>query len=220
MSKNLSTLSREALVNELTKKFAPVADRLVFGSLIYPSIRVSHRVNIDADAFHFLQRVLRKCPRRLWSDPDLKRNFVVEENDEAGRHIHFVLEVPTNMTNEDLSRLCRKVWIDIALRERKRDGYWKRLNRGMTIHPDEKRVRLIKKGEAIERLVSSPSRQISTSTRRPLAVIKPVSYLSGVQGYILKNEGNEVGRLEKGEQMLCQTSASEIKGRSPAMCLW
>jgi len=220
MSTIQETLSHAALVNELTRKFAPIADHLVFGSLIYPSIRVSHRVNIHADAFQFLQRVLRKCPRRLWGDPDLKRTFVVEENEESGRHIHFVLEVPTNMTSEDLIRLCRKIWIDIALRERKRNGYWRRLNRGMTIHPDEKRVHLIKKNEPIERMTNSSFREISTTTQRPLADIKPVSYLQGVNGYILKNDGNEVGKVEKGDLILSQTNASNIKGHSPAMCLW
>jgi len=220
MSTIQETLSRTSLVNELTRKFAPVSDHLVFGSLIYPSRRVSIRVNIHADALHFLQRVLRKCPRRLWGNPDLKRTFVVEENDEVGRHIHFVLEVPTNMTSDDLSILCRKVWIDIALRERKRDGYWRRLNRGQTIDPLEKRVRLIKKGEKIERIGSSPSRLINTTTQRPLADIRPVSYLQGVNGYILKNDGNEVGKVEKGDLILSQTNASNIKGHSPAMCLW
>jgi len=220
MSTIQETLSRTALVNELNRKFAPVSDHLVFGSLIYPSIRVSHRVNIHADALHFLQRVLRKCPRRIWGNSNIKRLFVIEENDEAGRHIHFVLEVPTNMTSEDLIRLCRKIWIDIALRERKRNGYWRRLNRGQTIDPLEKRVRLIKRGETIERIGSSPSRLINTTTQRPLAVIKPVSYLSGIHGYILKNEGGEWDRLEKGDLILSQTNASNIKGHSPAMCLW
>jgi len=220
MSTIQETLSRTSLVNELTRKFAPVSDHLVFGSLIYPSRRVSIRVNIHADALHFLQRVLRKCPRRLWGNPDLKRTFVVEENDEAGRHIHFVFEIPKGMNCDDFSILCRKVWTDIALRERKRDGYWRRLNRGMRIDPREKRVRLIKKGEKIERLTGPPSLHINTSTRRPLADIRPVSYLQGLNGYILKNDGNELGRLEKGEPLLCQISASEIKGHSPAMCLW
>jgi len=214
------TLSRTSLVNELTRKFAPVADHLVFGSLIYPSIRVSRRVNIHADAFHFIQRILKKCPRRLWGDPNLKRTFVVEENDEAGRHIHFVFEIPKGMNCDDFSILCRKVWTDIALRERKKDGYWRGLNRGMRIDPLEKRVRLIKKGEKIERLTGPPSLHINTSTRRPLVDIKPVSYLQGMNKYILKNDGNELGKIEKGEIILCPTSAKKIKGHSPAMCLW
>jgi len=214
------TVSRTSLVNELTRKFAPIADKLVFGSLIYPSIRVSRRVNIHSDAFHFIQRVLRKCPRRLWRNPDLRRAFVVEENDEAGRHIHFLFEIPKGMKCDEFIILCRKVWTDIALRERKRNGYWRGLNRGMRIDPLEKRVRLIKKGEKIERVTGPPSLLINTTTRRPLVVIKPVSYLQGMNTYILKNDGNDFGKIEKGEIILCPTGAKKIKGHSPALSLW
>ena len=137
--------TRDAFVDELTEKFAVVQDRLIFVSLIYPSVRLSYQVNIHADLFHFFQRVLRKVPKRSWRDPQLKRLFVIEENDEAGLHCHFMFEIPTGITRDELIEVCREQWVKIALRDRKRSEHWKRLNCGARISLAEKRTILIKK---------------------------------------------------------------------------
>jgi len=218
MSTIQETLSRAALVNELTEKFNPVADHLIFGSLIYPSIRVSHQVNIHADAAHFLQRVLRKCPKRIWGDPQLKRFFVMEKNHEAGRHIHFLFEIPKGMSCDEFCALCGEQWMKIALRERRALEYWKRLNCGTRISLLEKRTILIKNGVIVRQNV--PLRvERDTTTKRPLVKISLVDSLRKSVGYCLKLDGIE-SQFESGDVLLDDTSVSFIKGHSPALSLW
>jgi hypothetical protein len=211
--------TRDAFVDELTEKFAVVQDRLIFVSLIYPSVRLSYQVNIHADLFHFFQRVLRKVPKRSWRDPQLKRLFVIEENDEAGLHCHFIFEIPTGMTRDELIEVCREQWVKIALRDRKRSEHWKRLNCGARISLAEKRTILIKKNQPIVRPSYQKTRESNTSTKRPLAVIKPVDNLRGAIEYCLKLEFAE-SPFESGEVLLDQTDASFIKGHFPALSCW
>lgn len=210
--------SRDAFVDELTAQFAPVQDRLIFGSLIYPSIRLSYQVNIHADVFHFLQRVLRKCPRRIWSDPQLKRFFVMEKNHEAGRHIHFLFEIPKGMSCDEFSALCGKQWMKIALRERRALEYWKRLNCGTRIPLTEKRTLLIKNGVIVRQSVPQTIER-DTTTKRPLVKISLVDNLRKSVGYCLKLDGIE-SQFESGDVLLDDTSVSFIKGHSPALSLW
>lgn len=210
--------SRDAFIDALTDKFASVQDRLVFGSLIYETARLSYQVNIRSDLFHFFQRVLRKVPQRSWGDPQLKRLFVVEENEDAGRHAHFILEIPAGMTRDELIEVCRAQWMKIALRDRKRSDYWKQLNCGTRIPLTEKRSVLIKNNQIV-RPSYPTTREINTTTKRPLVDVQPVDELRGAIEYCLKFEFAE-SQVESGEVILDQTDASFIRGHSPALSCW
>lgn len=210
--------TRDAFVDELTDKFAVVQDRLIFVSLIYPSIRLSYQVNIHADLFHFFQRVLRKVPKRSWRDPQLKRLFVIEENEDAGRHAHFILEIPKGMTRDELIEVCREQWVKIALRTRREAAYWKRLNEGTRIPLTEKRSVLIKNNQIV-RPSYPTTRKTNTTTKRPLVDVQPVYELRGAIEYCLKLEFSE-SPFESGEVLLDQTDASFIKGHFPALACW
>jgi hypothetical protein len=218
----------DVLIDELTERFATVHDRLVFGSLIYPTIGMSYRTNVAADAFHFFQRVLRKCPRRIWGDPDFKRLFVMEETDSAGRHIHFLSEIPKGMTREAFNVLCLNQWYAIALRKRREAEWWKELSCGTRLHPTEPRTILIK-GNRIVR-PHRPSthestwsqfastlpnhlkyqRYLTTPTTRPLVEVKPVTNLRGVISYCVKQD-----------DLNCDPKETlPIKGHSSALSWW
>lgn len=210
--------TRDAFVDELTDKFAVVQDRLVFGSLIYETARLSYQVNIHANLFHFFQRVLRQFPKRSWGDPQLKRLFVVEENEDAGRHAHFILEIPAGMTREELIDVCWEKWHEISLRTRREAAYRKRLNEGTRIPLTEKRTILIKNNQIV-RPSYPTTREINTTTKRPLVDVQPVDELRGAIEYCLKFEFAE-SQVESGEVILDQTDASFIRGHSPALSCW
>lgn len=209
------------LIQEVTAKFTPVENRLVFGSLVYPSRGCSYlpEVNIVRHLHHFIRQVLDQLPRRTGITPQLKRMFVIENNDEAGRHAHFIFETPRGMTSEDFMEVCRESWTSIALRERRQVAELRELNKGTTIHPTEQRTILIK-NKRLSRPGFPTTREIQRTSKRRLADLEPVYDLLGAVCYCLKLEGVD-SEYESGAVVLDATTTEWwIKGHSPTMCLW
>lgn len=212
------------LVDLIVKAFQGIPeDRILLGSLEYPTLSTSYRSNIHADLFHFFQRVLRHVPRRrTWCDPQFQRQFFIEKNEDAGRHAHFILEVPSGMSPEEMMEITRDTWRQIALRERRETEYWARLNRGIRLHPAQPRSVLVQ-DHTIPTLMYAPDRIVRDSTSyRKLAVVKPVTTeaggLRGAVNYCLKWEGLESAD-RSGEMLLEKSTAKWIRGHSPSLSL-
>lgn len=217
------TEHHEALVETIVSNLAPIQERLIFGSLIYPTRRTPQNSNLTQDLHHFLRQVFQKAPRRNWEEPQLKRLFVIEQSEQCGIHAHFLLECPAGMNRETFMTLCRERWVCIALRDYRAAEAWSRLSSGTRIHPDETRTMLIKNRQIMRPSFPqgeprSPIALMRDSRR--LAVIRPVDHLRGGTGYCLKSDGNDDLNLESALALTPTAADVLVKGHSLATCLW
>lgn len=214
------------LLDWIVKRFENIPeDRLLFGSLVYPKPPLSYRVNILSDLSHFSQRMFRQVPRRRFGERQIQRTFITEQNEEAGRHAHFILEVPPGMSLEAMMKITTDIWRQIALRGRHEKEYWTRLNRGIRYSDIQPRNVLVKNG-VIPRVEFAPNSIVRDSTSyRDLAVVKPVTPdaggLRGAVDYLLKGDGKEATKEsdESGELVVEKSTAKWIKGHNPSLSL-
>ena len=110
----LSRSTKDHLREWMTKRFSDSKSPLVFGSLVFPGLH--HKENITRAAHHFLRQVLQRCNRKPSSSPDLHRAFFRERKDGEGYHLHFIMEVPSDMSVDQFIALCEERWRTIATR--------------------------------------------------------------------------------------------------------
>ena len=110
----LSRSAKDHLRKWITQSFSDCKSPLVFGSLVFPGLY--HKENITRAAHHFLRQVLQRCSRKPSSSPDLRRAFFRERKDGEGYHLHFIMEVPPDMSVDQFIALCEQRWITIAIR--------------------------------------------------------------------------------------------------------
>jgi hypothetical protein len=105
--------SRKAMVAWTNKAFADVPITL-FGSLSFKFGESQSRNEAAAknDATIFLERVLRRVPRRFYARTP-KRIFVNEQNESGLWGLHFLMEPPAGMLLEQFKALCREQWLHI-----------------------------------------------------------------------------------------------------------
>lgn len=187
----LATISRcEALAVDEETGF----DRLVFGSLIYPTRAISYRVSPTRDVHHFLRQVFQRLPRRAEKERQLMRLFAIDENDKSGIHFHFILESPNGFPLERLIAICQKAWASVALREKKAAAEWRRLHslKVRWLAPADKKTILIKNGRIVrEPKPMMPERRNPVYSSAGLADVTPLRSASKSVNYCLKLKREE-----------------------------
>jgi hypothetical protein len=105
--------SRGAMVEWTNEMFADVPITL-FGALSFKFGEAPSRNEASAknDATIFLERVLRRVPRRFYARTP-KRIFCNEQNDTGDWGLHFIMEPPGEMPIEAFKTLCREQWLTI-----------------------------------------------------------------------------------------------------------
>jgi hypothetical protein len=105
--------SRKAMVEWTNIVFIHVPITL-FGSLSFKFGEAPSRNEASAknDATIFLERVLRRVPRRFYARTP-KRIFFNEQNATGMWGLHFLMEPPAGMPLEQFKTLCREQWLNI-----------------------------------------------------------------------------------------------------------